>query len=151
MIIDRIENLQAYSQILPTITQAIKTLDATKSAHTLGQPNTFDGGYLTYFENDTLPAQQAYFEAHQRYVDIQLILEGKESMAWANIHDLPIHTAYDSDKDIAFYSGPNTQHFVVEPGIFYIAFPWDGHQPGIHFNHPSHYKKVVVKLEWPVK
>lgn len=39
------------------------------------------------------------FEAHRRYIDVQIVAEGCEELAWADVSDLKTVIPYDKDKD----------------------------------------------------
>ena len=84
-------------------------------------------------------------EAHQNYIDVQYMVAGAEQMEWVNIRNLEIDTPYDAEKDIAFYKGDGAS-IKVQPGMFYIVFPEDGHKPCGHIEKETSYRKIVLKL-----
>ncbi len=103
---------------------------------------------------ETAPAALKKMEAHRKFIDIQLILEGREKFYFADSTSLKVSEPYDEDKDIEFYSygeDSNSQCAVLEPGEFAIFFPEDAHKPGcsVEDSFPSKIKKLLVKI--PVK
>jgi biofilm protein TabA len=100
--------------------------------------------YLFGSEYQGKTREQARIEAHRRYIDIQIPVEGTEEMGWADIRDSgEVVTPYNPDKDVEFYAGPVSTWFTVAPGQFAIFFPEDAHQPGIG---QGTLKKIVVKV-----
>lgn len=54
----------------------------------------------------TRPPEQAQFEAHDIYADLQLLCRGGERVEWADRAVLSESVPYDADKDIAFFTAP---------------------------------------------
>jgi len=86
------------------------------------------------------------FEAHKRYIDIQMVLEGSEYIEWCPLSKTQVKTIYDNDKDITFLSGIG-QKFEATPNLFFIFFPEDAHKPGLPIHTPEHVKKAVFKIK----
>lgn len=82
-------------------------------------------------------------EGHRRYIDIQYIISGSESMGWAPREGLACATPYDAENDIEFFEGKPLVTIPVQPGSFAVFLPSDGHQPLIGEG-PIH--KVIVKV-----
>lgn len=88
-------------------------------------------------------------ESHRRYVDIQYVVEGEESLGWCPLSpDLKEAVPYDEEKDIVFYEKlvPESS-LVLLPGSFAVIYPEDVHCPCCSINdEPSQVTKVVVKI-----
>ena len=96
---------------------------------------------------DTIPWEDAKYETHDNYTDIQYIVEGTEVMGFAPRADLTVKTDYNPDKDVTFYTNDvEGAKLVVEGGWFAIFMPWDGHKPKAMNGKPGAVKKVVVKI-----
>ena len=88
--------------------------------------------------------EQAVYERHERYVDIQLPMTGRESYGWKSFGRLGVEKIpYDKEKDIAFYEDEVERVFTLEPGDFAVFFPEDGHAPCIDC---GTLRKAVVKV-----
>ena len=88
--------------------------------------------------------EQARVEAHRRYIDIQIAVEGTEQMGWIDVSGCREElTPYNPEKDVVFYTGPVSTYFTVSPGEFAIFFPEDAHQPSIG---EGKMKKIIVKV-----
>lgn len=100
--------------------------------------------YLFGSEYQGKTREQARIEAHRRYIDIQIAVEGIEEMGWVDVGNCgEVVTPYNPDKDVEFYAGPVSNWFFVAPGQYAIFFPEDGHQPGVG---QGTLKKIVVKV-----
>jgi len=101
--------------------------------------------YLTLQRYQTRPASTNSWEAHRRFIDIQLLLEGEEMVGFAPLERLTVGV-YDHDRDLQSLIG--TGEFLrLIPGIFMILFPHDAHQPCITAGTtPITVRKAVVKV-----
>lgn len=94
-------------------------------------------------------ADTARPEAHQRYVDIQAVVAGRERIRWWPVEGLEPSVPYNAQQDIAFYARPADADAVLTltPGRFAVFFPHDAHLPGlVGGSEPAYVKKVVVKI-----
>ncbi len=84
------------------------------------------------------------WEIHQRYIDLQIILEGAETIAWLPRQDLSGFTPYDAEKDMQTSLDPQAgSPCTLQAGMFGIYFPEDAHRPGIG---TGGVRKAVVKV-----
>jgi biofilm protein TabA len=92
--------------------------------------------------------ENAKWENHRNYIDIQYVVRGKEKMGIAPLLKATVTEAYDTSKDIAFNSVPekDSQYYIAEPGTFLIFFPQDAHRPGIKVEGSDTVRKVVIKI-----
>ncbi|MBK9161046.1 MAG: YhcH/YjgK/YiaL family protein [Nitrosomonadales bacterium] len=74
--------------------------------------------------------EMAKLEAHRRYIDIQLVLEGDETMGWKPLADClnPV-SEHSMEKDIRFFHDAPASWVPVPPDHFCIFFPEDAHAP----------------------
>lgn len=146
MIIDRFERLLNYRVILKNIDKALSKLEEISDWQE-GKRYSFDGGFLFFQKGQTKRLVDAQFEAHERYIDVQILLKGAEYVALEDLKNLRVTIPYDPEKDVAKYDG-ETKHFMkVEEGMVYVCFPWDAHQAVFHIEQPLSFTKVVIKLE----
>ncbi|WP_352402569.1 YhcH/YjgK/YiaL family protein [Synergistes jonesii] len=103
---------------------------------------------LRFGEYDTKPAEEIPFEAHKRYWDLQIVVEGEELIGYAPLESLSPKTPYDEENDVAFYEGEG-QELKLARGLAILLAPWEGHRPGTSAGKtPRHVRKIVVKLPW---
>lgn len=108
-----------------------------------------DAIFANIQEYETKQPENAPFEAHRRYIDIQYIQRGQERMILTSpAHTSPI-TEYSEEKDVAFFADHDAPvDCIVHAGEFGIFFPQDIHKPGLAFGGtPSPVKKILVKIE----
>lgn len=95
------------------------------------------------------PKKEAY-ERHEKYVDIQYMLEGEELIYISDMDSMKEKTKeYDAENDYELFSGSNAPRPVVmNDTTFVVAFPSDPHRPGLapQGTKPAKAKKVVVKV-----
>ncbi len=109
-----------------------------------------DDLYVIVETATTHDAAQRRFEAHRRYIDIQVSLAGGEVMEWLPVADLRIEDDFHSDGDIAFFHAPAIppSRLHVRPREFTIFFPSDAHKPVCHPpSGPTAYRKFVFKVD----
>lgn len=96
---------------------------------------------------ETVPEVQKDFESHERYIDLQYVIEGAEKMLWSQRELLSIKTPLDKAKDVEFYSGgENACAVVVRAGEFAVFYPQEAHKPGCCVTTPETVRKIVIKM-----
>jgi YhcH/YjgK/YiaL family protein len=96
----------------------------------------------------TSPASGAVLESHRAYVDVHVVLEGRETIAvWPADH-LHIRTQYDDEQDVVFYDPPADEgaRLTLSPGFFAVFFPQDAHMTQLMDRRPAAVKKLVMKI-----
>jgi len=88
------------------------------------------------------------YEAHRKYIDIQLLLSGKEIIQVREVEGLEILEPYKPD--IEFFKTPaglSAHEMLLQAGTALILYPEDAHRPCIAIDgisKPAH--KIVVKV-----
>ncbi len=147
MIVDRLCNAAAYYGISSAIEKALKYLQSTDFTDI--KPGTYyiddNNMYVIISEYNTKPSEEAKFEAHNKYIDVQYIIEGTEKMGYTNVENIKVTINYDEKKDILF--GEGIGDFITMPaGSFAIFMPQDAHMPNIKIRDSAYVKKAVVKI-----
>ncbi len=151
MVIGSIETIEREKlSYPPAIWEALKylsTQDFSKMAD--GKYSIGDKGItvsLQHYKTRTL--EECRPEAHEKYIDIQYMVEGEEALGWCPLSpDLVVSQSYDNDKDIIFYETlvPDSSVILV-PGSFAVLYPLDVHRPCCELDGPEDVFKVVVKV-----
>lgn len=94
----------------------------------------------------TKPLDAAKLEAHNDFADIQMLLEGEESIGWCFRTEKLKETEAAPERDIYFYEGEFAK-LDLKPGQFVIVFPDDVHAPGLATDEPSGIRKAVFKVK----
>jgi len=145
MIIDKLENIKMYRPLLNYLEEGLNAITAQMVQLEVGRYE-FEHGFFLVQKGETKPMAEGFYEAHQKYVDIQIIMAGSEEVAWLDLKDLAEETPYNLKKDAAYYSGDTSHVMRITEGMFYIAFPHDGHRPVRHTEVQQTFTKIVLKL-----
>ncbi len=144
MIIDSIKNLSKYEVLVPGLTKMYEEVLALDLS-TDGKFPHGNGAYLV--ANSKTKSFVGYdFELHKKFLDVQIILEGSEEVAWEDINNCIVTVPYNEEKDIEKRDGSKEYNMKITKGMFYIAFPHDAHRPGGHTTEEQTFKKVVLKI-----
>ncbi len=149
MILDTLDNSTRYEALNSRFAKAfayLKTVDGTQplGRHDLDGDDCF--ALVQTYETKTL--DKAKFEAHRKYIDVQFISSGRETILWAPLAAMKEETmAYSDEKDAALWKlVPETTPLHVSSGHFAILWPQDAHAPCIEWDKPEQVFKVVVKV-----
>ncbi|MDK2799302.1 DUF386 domain-containing protein [Thermoanaerobacteraceae bacterium SP2] len=147
MIVDNIKNIDFYLKINDGIAHGLKYIKDNDLTKLDVGKYEIDGEhlYLMIQNYKTKPINEGKWEAHRRYVDIQYIMQGKETVGYANVNKLRPFNEYDKTKDIVFLKGSG-DFFTISEGYFAIFAPEDAHMPCIAYKEPQFVKKAVIKV-----
>jgi YhcH/YjgK/YiaL family protein len=147
MIIDSIDNVKHYRSLSENIKKGLEFIEEI-DFKTI-EPGTYnvDGDkiFAIVSEYETKDYELAKPEAHERYIDIQYMVSGKEFIGYAPLEEQDIDIPYDPETDLVFYHS-ETNLVKLRENMFAIFFPNDIHAPGIKVNSTEMVKKVVVKI-----
>lgn len=147
MIIDKLDNITHYYGLGSRMKKAfeyLKNTDLDQLEQGKYQIEN-DEIFAMVSEYDTKEVEDALWEAHKNYIDIQYMVKGSEKMGYTNVDNIEITIEYNTEKDILFGTA-NGDFVTVEKGMFIIFKPQDGHMPSISVEKSEKVKKVVVKV-----
>lgn len=101
--------------------------------------------YINVMSCDT-SAALAPMEAHERFIDVQMVLAGEEKIYVTPKAPLTVTEPYNAEKDIAFYAWENAEAVTYRSGEAVILYPEEAHLPGRAAGEPMTIKKAVLKL-----
>ncbi len=104
--------------------------------------------YVSLSEYTTDFKDNKKLEAHVKYIDIQYIISGTESIGYGDLAaGLAVTEDKLAEKDVIFYHAvPNETELKLTAGMYAIFFPWDVHRPGCAAGDPAAVRKAVVKV-----
>lgn len=147
MIVDKIENIVKYQEIPDFAKDFI--LKLSKDIE-LGRYSFADNNFANVESYETKFIDDAKFEAHKNYIDIQLLLSGKERIYVRSLEGLDVDIEYNPDKDIMFYKNSvKLSDFVtLDTTNFVMLYPHEAHAPQVAVDEiTENVKKVVVKVK----
>jgi YhcH/YjgK/YiaL family protein len=151
MIIDTLANAGRCRGLAPLLDEGLEALarlaadPPADGRHELAGPSLY-ASLSTY---SIKSPREKLFEAHRRFIDIQVVLSGRETLYWAPLSSLETREQYSESGDIAFYAGPAGCAVPLQPGWFVVLFPQDAHMPGCLLEpaqSASQVRKLVVKV-----
>ena len=101
--------------------------------------------YCTRFTYETIPQEESFFEAHRRYLDIHILVEGEERVDMNRPEDLKLTDAQEGN-DFYAYQGESWHSTVLKPGEFLVVFPGDAHRIKVQVDGPKTVSKAVFKV-----
>lgn len=147
MIFDQIEQLQQYQGIIPSATALQHWLQQIDWSQVADGTVTAPEGFRAFVQTapgKTETQSLEKFECHDQHIDLQVLLEGAETMAWrSRMHCHQPKGDYNPDKDVRFFADVPTHRFQLQPMQFVLLFPNDVHAPAIS---EGILKKLVVKI-----
>ena len=146
MIVDSLAGCRRYIALHPGLARAFDVLATGNVAALAPGRHPIDGDrlYVSIDHRDGRGRDGARLEAHRRYLDVQLTIDGAEEIGWAPRASCRQPAGeFDEAKDIGFFDDrPDTWVF-VPPGRFAIFFPEDAHAP---LAGRGLLKKAIVKV-----
>lgn len=104
-----------------------------------------DNLYIMNSEVDAIPQEKQVLELHHQYIDVHILLEGRERIGWKAADDLTQEVkAYSSDGDCALYGDAPSMWVDLLPEQFVIVYPEDAHAPCIG---EGKIRKLIAKVK----
>ena len=132
-------NIKSYSG---TLCEYVDIVKALSKDHPLGRFELEGGAYYNVVISKSRKEEDALYEAHRKYIDLQYILSGSEVMGCAPLSSATEKTPYSEESDCAFYTAEGSFETYNE-GDFVFFFTDDAHMPAIG---DGECKKVIVKI-----
>jgi YhcH/YjgK/YiaL family protein len=147
MIIDSLTNAEKYSSLHPRFAKAFEFIKSQNLEDMEVGKYPIDGAELhaAVSEKEGVKKEDAKFEAHDHFIDIQVCPKGHETLGWKPRHKCTdIKIPYNPEKDVTFFNGTPDTYFQLHEGQFAIFYPEDVHAPMIG---EGLVKKLVLKVK----
>lgn len=145
MILDRLGNAKRYEQLHPAFGRAFMFLASLTDKTEPGRYE-IDGDnlYVNVMDAECRDRSSAKLEAHKKYIDIQYVVLGSETMGWRDVKTCKsVVEPHNESGDYALFSDTPDTFFDVPSGVFVIYFPDDAHAPQIG---EGSVRKAVAKV-----
>jgi YhcH/YjgK/YiaL family protein len=146
MILDILKKAKRYSTLNKGFSKAFEFLSRSDLKELPVGKYEIDGErvYAMVSKDFSRRKEDALLEIHEKYIDIQLVLAGTDTMGWKPKSLCKNPTgAYDSEEDIQYFTDEPDAWIATKSGSFVIFFPEDAHMPLIS---SGQLHKVVVKV-----
>lgn len=146
MIIDTILYCENYYKLHPLFQSAFdfihtKIHDLKDGVYEIDGKNL----YVTIGAHELRGQNNVFLECHEKYIDIQFIIDGKEDYGYKNRNYCHIQQGnYNHDTDVLFWDDSPTNYITLCKNDFIILFPQDCHAPLIGH---GHVRKAVFKVK----
>ncbi len=149
MIIDNLSNAEKYFCIHPLFKKAFDYIRSQNLETIEVGKYEISGDQLKAIVSNkqgmTPEESTAKFECHNKYIDIQFCINGKEQIGWKPRGSCTQQRGeYNLEKDVLFYNDPPDMFFHLTNNQFAIFFPEDVHAPMIG---EGEIKKMVIKVQ----
>ena len=147
MIIGKLKDLNRYFGLSKNIDDAISyVLNTDLLSLELGRYELSEGVIVNrqQYYGKTDP----FAESHRDFIDLQIVLKGKEKMGYADLSNLTVRVMddYNPDIDLAKYYVDDECYYEMSEDSFALIFPEDIHRPGMKVD-DNIIEKVVVKIK----
>ena len=147
MIIGKLKDLNRYFGLSKNIDDAISyVLNTDLLSLELGRYELSEGVIVNrqQYYGKTDP----FAESHRDFIDLQIVLKGKEKMGYADLSNLTVRVMedYNPDIDLAKYYVDDGCYYEMSEDSFALIFPEDIHRPGMKVD-DNIIEKVVVKIK----
>ena len=85
------------------------------------------------------------FENHRDYIDIQILISGKEIIGFAPMSALDVTDEDRPDYEL-FGMVEEFDKVMLTPGKFAVIYPDEPHAPGLAADKPEQVRKMVIKV-----
>ena len=148
MILDKFESRGKYINLNPLFEQAFLFIEEY-----LQSP--IETGVYEIIGRDLFAVVQKYptkenglYEAHNKYIDIQYMVEGSEKLYCKSRDNLNVVQEYDEKKDFLLLDGDaNSEAIIFMKNQFAIFYPEDAHMPGMQIDNSEYVEKIVIKVK----
>ena len=146
MIHDTLNNIDHYAGLHPLFPRAIAFM-REHDLHKLepGKHQIIENELFAIVEHVNAKVREAAkLECHRRYIDIQLVLEGRDEMGWKALKDCHTPVAdFNPEKDIQFFKDNIDTWAATHANEFCIFFPQDAHAPLVG---TGRIRKIIFKV-----
>lgn len=150
MILDHIDNAYLYYGMHPLFKKAFEYLTSQDFSTVENGTYEVDEKRIFAIVNSypTEPVSQRFWEGHQKYIDIQLMISGIENMGHVPLHQAKVIQDYNYENDFTKFEATGTE-VTVPAKFFTIFYPSDVHMPNLVSGKSMEVKKVVMKVRMP--
>jgi YhcH/YjgK/YiaL family protein len=148
MIIDTLNNASKYTSLNPLFAKAFDFINQNDVATLENGVIQIEDGLkviVSTANGKTAEASLVKFECHDKNIDIQVCVNGLETIAWKPREKCESPNGdYNSEKDVRFFNDTPDMYFQLTDGQFGIFYPEDVHAPMIG---EGEIKKLVFKVK----
>lgn len=148
MIFGNVENLEEYSFLDQAIKECFEYAKKNDLMAFENKSHEIDGDriFVNIVEYETKDEDQRFWEAHKKYLDIHLMLDGEEEIGLNFLKNMTVNDYVDED-DFLSMDGDKNSSVVLSKGDFLVCFPNDCHMTAIKVGDSQKMKKAIFKVK----
>jgi len=146
MIYGRLSDAESYEATHPGFKTAFEFLKRTDLASLPDGRHEIDGDrvFAVIARGPGRGRSGTKLEAHRKYIDIQVTLEGLDEIGWKPTAECEQAEApFDEARDVVLFQDPSEMWLALPVGSFAVFYPGDGHAP---WGGKGVLHKLVVKV-----
>ena len=151
MIFDRIENACRYLGLCPALDDALNRMESFAEQWQPKGRIEADGErlYANCMRYETSKDMDRLWEAHRKYIDIHVSLEGRELVEYTVPEKAELEKPYDAGIEASLYRAGAASSALLQPGYFAVFFPEEIHRAGkVAGDAVEAIRKYVVKAAY---
>lgn len=147
MIFGNIQNMREYSFLETGLLECF----AYARTHNLAElePGSYDIDgkrlFVNIVEYTTTTPENRIWEAHRKYLDLHLMLNGTEQIDLNFISNME-QKDYVANDDFLPLEGEKNSSVILKSGDFLVCYQNDGHRTAVAVGTPEKVKKAIFKL-----
>ena len=147
MIKDYLKNATIYNSISGYLKKGFEWLQNSDLEKLSDGKYEIDGNKVYASIQTYETKDDAKYESHRNYIDIQYMIKGAEKIGVTDLANCKTCIEYDAERDLEFYDITCDEEYLeLKEGQFMVFFPTDAHKPSISIDKKTTVKKVVVKV-----
>lgn len=149
MVFGNIDNLKEYSFLEDKVKKCFEyakehdLLQYEKGSYEIDGDELF----VNIVSYTTTTPEERFWEAHKKYLDVHLMLEGTEQIDLNFIQNMQLKEFVEKD-DFLPMDGDKNSSVVLNKGDFLVCYPSDGHRTAVKAkDEPETIKKAIFKVK----
>ena len=153
---DKLQNSSLTKDIQFCIDYAGKNREKILSLENGSYDVDYNGIKMNVGKYFTKREEEKFWESHKKYLDVQIMIDGSERVAFNNIRNMK-EKSFDSERDLIILDGDKMFDVIIENGDVLVFFPNDVHKPELDiFNSENEEKcednkKIVTKVVFKIE
>ena len=147
MIFGNIKNLNEYTFLTEAVKECFSYAKEQNLVEFENGKHEIDGErlFVNIVEYTTKNADERFWEAHKKYLDVHLMLNGEEQIDLNFLSNMDVKEFVEVD-DFVPMDGEKNSSVVLRNGDFLICYPQDGHRTAVKVSEPKTIKKAIFKV-----
>ena len=147
MIFGNIKDKERYNFLDEKIKECFKYSIENKLADFERGSYKIDGDsiFVNIVGYETVNKEDRFWEAHRKYIDVHLMIDGEEKILLNHIDNLN-RMSYKEEEDFLHLEGDEASEVTLKNGDFLICYPEDAHMTAVKVEEVESIKKAIFKV-----